>query len=63
MLSAIGEDWVDTSVYQREELLAGDQLTGPAIIVEHTATTVIQAGDSLRVGDHGELVITLGGTQ
>ena len=63
MLSAIGDDWVDTSVYQREELLAGDEMSGPAIIVEHTATTVIQAGDSLQVGDHGELVITLGGAQ
>ena len=39
----------------------GDALDGPAVIVEHTATTVIHRGDRLRVGDHGELTITLGG--
>lgn len=61
MLSARGDSWVDTSVYQREDLLAGDVISGPAIIVEHTATTVIQAGDLLEVREHGELVITLGG--
>ena len=63
MLSAQGDSWVDTRVYRREELRAADEIHGPAIIVEHTATTVIQAGDSLTVGDHGELVITLGGAQ
>jgi N-methylhydantoinase A len=29
------------------------------VIAEHTATTVIHAGDLLRVGDHGEMVITI----
>lgn len=48
-----------TTVYLREELLAGDVIPGPAVIVEHTATTVVHAGDSLEIGDHGELVITL----
>ena len=61
MLSARGDSWVDTSVYRREDLLAGDAISGPAIIVEHTATTVIGAGDLLEVREHGELVITLGG--
>ena len=42
------------------KLLAGDELDGPAVIVEHTATTVIHAGDRLVVGGHGELIITLG---
>ena len=46
--------------YARESLLAGDQIDGPAVISEHTATTVIHAGDRLRVGDHGELIITVG---
>jgi len=47
-------------VYTREDLLAGDTIPGPAIIAEHTATTVLHAADSLRVGDLGELVITIG---
>lgn len=48
-----------TRVYLREDLLGGDVLSGPAVIVEHTATTVLQTGDELLVGAHGELVITL----
>ena len=53
---------VAANVYVRERLLAGDELAGPAVIVEHTATTVMHRGDRLVVGDHGELIITLGGT-
>lgn len=47
-------------VFIREELRAGDSLPGPAIIAEHTATTVLHGGDALRVGDLGELIITIG---
>lgn len=46
--------------YRREELFAGDVVRGPAVVTEHTATTVIHAGDVLRAGGFGELVITLG---
>jgi N-methylhydantoinase A len=46
--------------YRREELLPADVVEGPAVVTEHTATTVIHAGDVLRVGRYGELVITLG---
>ncbi|GAB3473484.1 hydantoinase/oxoprolinase family protein [Nocardiopsis coralliicola] len=47
-------------VYTREALHAGDEIPGPAIIAEHTATTVLHEGDTLRVGGLGELVITIG---
>ena len=60
MVVADGE--VAANVYVRERLLAGDELAGPAVIVEHTATTVMHRGDRLVVGDHGELIITLGAT-
>ncbi|MFG1707854.1 hydantoinase/oxoprolinase family protein [Nonomuraea sp. M3C6] len=46
-------------LYTRETLLAGDLVAGPAVIAEHTATSVIHAGDSLRVGRYGELVISV----
>ena len=52
---------LSAGVYVREQLFAGDELEGPAVIVEHTATTVIHRGDRLHVGDHGELIISLGG--
>lgn len=47
------------SLYSRESLLAGDEIAGPAVITEHTATTVMHEGDTLRVGPYGELVITI----
>jgi N-methylhydantoinase A len=47
-------------LYTREKLLAGDVLAGPAVISEHTATTVLHPGDTMRVGGHGEMVIAVG---
>lgn len=52
--------YTDYKVFVREELLSGDVINGPAVIAEHTATTVIHTGDLLRVGEYGELMITLG---
>ena len=59
----VADGTVDADVFVREQLLAGDELDGPAVIVEHTATTVIHRGDRLVVGGHGELIITLGGAE
>jgi N-methylhydantoinase A len=47
------------TLYTRESLRAGDEIDGPAIISEHTATTVIHARDRLKVGEYGEMVITV----
>ncbi|MGP4014296.1 hydantoinase/oxoprolinase family protein [Saccharopolyspora sp. 5N708] len=49
----------DYALWAREDLLAGDVIPGPAVVSEHTATTVLHEGDRLRVGRYGELVITL----
>lgn len=51
------------ALYIREQLLTGDVVAGPAVVAEHTATSVIHAGDRLEVGAHGELVIHLGKTE
>lgn len=48
-------------VYRRERLGRGSVVVGPAIVEEHTATTVLHADDVLRVGDHGELLIAIAG--
>ncbi|MFF7369671.1 hydantoinase/oxoprolinase family protein [Streptomyces tricolor] len=53
------EQAVEYALHVRESLLAGDVITGPAVIAEHTATTVIHEGDRLEVGPLGEMVITL----
>ena len=47
-------------VYDRERLLAGNRIEGPAIIEEPSATTVIHRGDVLTVGAYGELVVETG---
>ena len=50
---------VPYALYTRESLGAGDRIAGPAVIAEHTATTVIHAGDTLTVGAHGEMTIAV----
>ena len=47
------------SVYVREELRVGDEIHGPAVITEHTATTVMHASDALTIGRYGEMVIAV----
>lgn len=47
----------DYHVYLRESLCAGDRISGPAVIAEHTATTILHDGDRLAVGRLGELII------
>jgi N-methylhydantoinase A len=48
----------DFPVYLRPQLLAGHRLTGPAIVEEGTATTVLFADQHLEVDDFGQLLIT-----
>jgi 5-oxoprolinase (ATP-hydrolysing) len=48
----------DTPVFDRDALGAGAQITGPALIREATATTVIEPGWQARVERHGELLLT-----
>jgi N-methylhydantoinase A len=49
------------AVYKRELLAAGEEIEGPAVVEEYASTTVLFAGDSLRVAPTGELVIAVGG--
>jgi len=53
--------WHDTPIYRRENLLAGMTLTGPAIVEQLDATTVIEPGDHARVDALGNLEITVRG--
>lgn len=50
---------VEYAVYDRFELLAGDEVVGPAIIEEPSHTTVLHEGDILTVGEYGELAIAI----
>ncbi len=47
----------DTPRYDRPKLLAGHRLDGPAIVLQHNATTLIPPGYDARVSNHGTLHI------
>ncbi|WP_291037233.1 hydantoinase/oxoprolinase family protein [Herbiconiux sp.] len=49
---------LDTVVTERDALRAGHVFTGPAIVIEATATTVVPPGFSVAVDEHGTLIIT-----
>ena len=52
-----GEEAVEAPVYARDLLRAGDCFTGPAIITEYSATTVVPPRDSVFVDAYGNLII------
>jgi 5-oxoprolinase (ATP-hydrolysing) len=43
----------DVPVYQRENLGLGQRIEGPALVLEHTGTIVVEAGFELSVADGG----------
>jgi 5-oxoprolinase (ATP-hydrolysing) len=49
---------VDTPVYCREDLSPGRQISGPALIVEKNATTVITPEWAGRIGETGDLILS-----
>ena len=52
--------WVTAQVYRREFLPIGFEISGPAVIEEYGATTVIEPRDHLSVGKFGEMQIAVG---
>ncbi|MEN3534679.1 hydantoinase/oxoprolinase family protein [Microbispora sp. ZYX-F-249] len=57
-----GTGWVDTDVYERADLAPGAAFSGPAIVEEREATTVVPPGARVRVDGDGNLVLTVKGT-
>ncbi len=53
----------ETPVVRRDDLPAGASFTGPAVIVESTATTVVPPGARCTVDRLGNLEISMGGAQ
>ena len=50
--------WQDTPVFQRADLLPGDLIDGPAVIIEPTSTTVVEPGWRAELSDRDHLVLT-----
>ncbi|MER6053115.1 hydantoinase B/oxoprolinase family protein [Streptomyces sp. NPDC001793] len=53
-----GGRWRDTALYRRGDLRPGDTLTGPAIVAEADATTVLDPDWRATVGERGHLLLT-----
>ncbi|WP_431284357.1 hydantoinase/oxoprolinase family protein [Humitalea sp. 24SJ18S-53] len=51
--------WVDTLVYDRATLGAGQRLAGPAIIDEMSSTTVVEPGQQVVVDPSGNLLVEI----
>jgi N-methylhydantoinase A len=51
---------VPFAVYDRTTLAPGMTLSGPAVVEEASATTVIDVGGALEVDAYGSLVISIG---
>ena len=50
-------EWLESTVYQRDLLRPGDRVSGPALIAEYSATTVLPPGCKGQVDGYGNLVI------
>ena len=48
---------MDTRVYARADLRAGDELAGPAVIEQPDSTTLVPPGARARVDEIGNLVL------
>jgi N-methylhydantoinase A len=53
----------DAPTYRRGELLAGNRISGPALIEEHASTTVLMPGDRMTVDAYGNLTILVAGAK
>jgi N-methylhydantoinase A len=49
---------LDWAIYDRDRLLAGNRLRGPAIVEEPAATTLVVPGQQLAVDELGNLILT-----
>jgi N-methylhydantoinase A len=52
------DDWVDTPVYDRASLGAGDVVVGPAVLEEFSSTVPVHPGFTAKVDTYGNLLIT-----
>jgi len=54
------EKAVECQIYERTRLAPGDTLSGPAVIEEYGATTVVYPGQRVEADRFGNLILTRG---
>jgi len=52
-----GDRWLPTPIYRRTDLLPGDRISAPALIVEATGTNVIEPGWHAQLNAYGHLLV------
>jgi N-methylhydantoinase A len=52
--------YIETSVYRRERLKAGNMIDGPAVIEQYDATTVVYPSWTASVDRFGNIVLSIG---
>ena len=55
------DNFVEARIFEREHLLCGNVIEGPAIVEEPYHTTMVMPGQTLEVDKFGNLVILIGG--
>jgi 5-oxoprolinase (ATP-hydrolysing) len=53
----MNNEWQDCAFYQRESLVVGQNIKGPAVILESTGTNVIELGWQAHVTAHDDLIL------
>jgi N-methylhydantoinase A len=55
------DGWYDCPIYDRQRLLSGNQVRGPAIIEQMDSTTVIHPGQQAEIDRFGNIIIEING--
>jgi 5-oxoprolinase (ATP-hydrolysing) len=53
----VAGEWKDVPVHERSSLLPGDGIDGPAIVIEETATTVVEFGWRAELNERDHLIL------
>lgn len=56
------EKWLDTSIFIREDLLAGHAIVGPAVIIDRLSTIIVEPSCTATITRKGDIIITINDT-
>ncbi|MED5435646.1 MAG: hydantoinase B/oxoprolinase family protein [SAR324 cluster bacterium] len=51
--------WQETPIYRLENLVAGQQLRGPVIVMQNTSTILVEPGCSAEITEYGDVVLSV----
>jgi len=57
------DGWQETAIYRMQDLKAGHTVNGPAVIIQDTATIVVEPDCSAAISRYGDVEIQVGGSR